>query len=254
MALAQWRTHTTDALAVALKDALDRDRLSIQFERVVRFDNGALHGVEALCRWHDPVLGNVPPALFIPAAERTGLIRRLDYQVTAKALMKARNLGYFEEPRFVLSVNFSASHFSDRNTPRRIGLLLERYQVPAHLLCLEVTENHPLTDDERAAWVIKELQAIGVSVSLDDYGAGYMRNLAKLRVQQIKLDRSLLLDAHNPRGRVFIAHAMAMSRNFGLEVVAEGIETAPQAELAREIGCDLGQGFFFAPPDRSLPI
>ncbi|MFH5773331.1 EAL domain-containing protein [Paracoccus sp. NGMCC 1.201697] len=232
--------------------ALSRRQLSVRFQPQLRLADGTVSGFEALARWHSPVLGEVEPERFIPVAEEAGLIGEIGAWVIETAVAEIAALDLPDTIR--LAVNVSAIQMRDPGFPKRVALILAASGFPPRRLELEITEGICLCDEATAAASIAALHGMGISIVLDDFGAGYgnLVTLGKYDFDRLKLDRNLLRELSGTvRGERIIEWAVTMAGSVGLDVIAEGVETAAQAEFLRGIGCEHAQGFLYAPP---LPI
>jgi len=209
-----------------------------------------LAGFEALVRWRHPRHGWMSPALFIPLAEKSGLILPLGDWVLATALHQGRKLRQAHpNGNLIMNVNVSVLQIPQSGYCLGIAEALAAEGYPAEALCLEVVES--LLADAAAGAVLADIRKLGVQVAIDDFGIGYssLSYLRRLPVDKVKLDRSFLEDVEgDPRGVDFVAAVIALAHAAGKPVVFEGIETQAQLEVARGAGADLVQGFFFAPP------
>ncbi|HEX2253897.1 MAG TPA: EAL domain-containing protein [Thermoanaerobaculia bacterium] len=232
-----------------LRRGLERGELELHYQPLVWLADGRTLGAEALVRWHHPERGLVLPGEFIPAAEECGLIGALGDWVLREATAqwsRWRVAGLVDES-FRMSINLSARQLHDRRLVERIEEMLERYDLPAEQLQLEITENVLLQVPETC----QALRDLGVRLALDDFGTGYasLAYLKELTVDMLKIDRSFIRDlVYDPTDLCLVRAIVALSRDLGLEVVAEGIETSQQAECVQEIGCLWGQGFLFDRP------
>lgn len=244
------RTPTRFGLLGQLRRALDRNELVVYYQPKVDVNTGALAGVEALVRWHHPERGLLLPTEFIPVAETTGLIHRLTNHVLDIALAQARAWAQ-AGVTVPVAVNLSARCLHDTALPGRVLAALSRHGVPAHSLCLEITESSIMRDPEGALAVLNELAASGIRLSLDDFGTGYssMTYLRQLPVTELKVDRSFVSDlAAEESDAVLVRSAVDLGHNLGLSVVAEGVEDAPTLSALQRLGCDVAQGFYVAEP------
>jgi diguanylate cyclase (GGDEF)-like protein len=231
-----------------LRQAINDGDVDIEVEPVVDLVTGELVSAEALVRWHHPVRGTLRPSLFLPLAERNGLIVPLtelvlDRAVAACAQWRASGL------EIGISVNLSARSLLDTMLPSAVADVLARYGLPSHLLTLEITESIVLSDADRALGLLADLRQLGVRLSLDDFGTGYssLTHLSELPIQQLKIDRSFVSQIHDSSRDAAIVKAVAgLAQHLDIEVVAEGIETPETAALLRDLGCGLGQGHHFA--------
>jgi EAL domain-containing protein (putative c-di-GMP-specific phosphodiesterase class I) len=233
--------------------ALERGELSVAYQPEVDAVSHRIVGLEALARWHHPVLGEVPPIRFIPIAEEIGGIAEIGRFVLRSAVRHAAQWRSEGLGDVRVAVNVSVHQLTDRSLVAAVLECLEESGLPAHLLELEVTESAAMVDPHAAADVLGELSRRGVTISLDDFGTGYS-NIGKLHhlaVSTIKIDRSLLLEdeanlASDPGALI---HAVVtLGRNLGLRVIAEGVETEEQLNRLQPQGLDAYQGFLFSRP------
>ncbi|WP_432519863.1 putative bifunctional diguanylate cyclase/phosphodiesterase [Kineococcus sp. SYSU DK006] len=229
--------------------------LVVLYQPMVELVTGRVVGAEALVRWQHPVRGLIGPDQFLPLAEREGLGAAVDEVVLHRALTQLRRWndrtpdGGHVGSGWTLSVNLGLSSTCDPALPRRVREALATHDVPACRLHLEITEHEALPEDEQTRARLHELAGTGVSLSLDDFGVGYtsLSYLRRYPIGVLKLDRSLITpdDATSSALRAGI---VALAGTLGVQVVAEGIEHAGQAEELRELGVHLGQGYHFSPP------
>ena len=233
--------------------ALERGELSVAYQPEVDAVSHRIVGLEALARWHHPVLGEVPPVRFIPIAEEIGVIAEIGQFVLQSAVRHAAQWRSDGLGDVRVAVNVSAHQLTDRSLVAAVLECLDQTGFPAHLLELEVTESAAMVDAQAAADVLGELSRQGVTISLDDFGTGYS-NIGKLHhlaVSTIKIDRSFLLeDEANPSSDPWaLIHAVVtLGRNLGLRVIAEGVETEEQLSRLQPQGLDAYQGFLFSRP------
>ena len=233
--------------------ALERGELSVAFQPEVDAASHRIVGLEALARWHHPVLGEVPPVRFIPIAEEIGVIAEIGQFVLRSAVRHAAQWRSDGLGDMRVAVNVSAHQLTDRSLVAVVLECLDETGLPAHLLELEVTESAAMVDAQAAAEVLGELARQGVTISLDDFGTGYSNigKLHNLAVSTIKIDRSFLLeDEANPAADPgALLHAVVtLGRNLGLRVIAEGVETEEQLNRLQTQGLDAYQGFLFSRP------
>jgi diguanylate cyclase (GGDEF)-like protein len=233
-----------------LRDALDNGELLLHYQAKVDLRTGSLTGVEALVRWQHPQLGLLMPGSFIPEAERCGLMRRLTATVLTLALDQVRQWTSEGGPSHV-AVNVSASNLLDTELPRQIADMLRIRGLPGHVLTAEITEDVLMVDPTRALRVLTELRALGVHISVDDYGTGHS-SLARLRdlpVTELKLDRSFVQDIDtDSRAAAIVASTVQLAHSLGLRLVAEGVESEQVTAQLRELGCDIAQGYHLGRP------
>ncbi len=238
------------AHSAALRAALANGGLSLHYQPQVRTADGSLHGVEALARWHDPVLGEVSPAKFIPLAEECGLIEQIGWWSIREACrqMAAWRDAGLDIP--CVSVNLSPINFQNAGLAAAVADILAEYKLPPEMLMLEVTESVFLNERSAAIETMGAIREFGVGLSLDDFGTGYssLSRLAHLPIRELKIDRSFMRDVESePTARAIVTTVVRVGQSLKLTVVAEGVETEGQRNLLFELGCDVIQGFFYAP-------
>ena len=238
------------SLVAELRRALERRELLVYYQPKVALPAGELLGVEALVRWPHPELGMLGPDRFIPLAENTGLIRELTVQVLENALRQARRWEEEGTP-IPVAVNLSARSLLDAGFPDQVEDLLRRTRLDPGRLELEITESTIMADPVRASEVVARLHAMGIRLAVDDFGTGYssLSYLRQLPIAGIKIDKSFVLQMRKSENDAVIVRSIIdLGRNLGLEVVAEGVETAEVfAELAGR-GCAVAQGFYISRP------
>jgi diguanylate cyclase (GGDEF)-like protein len=232
------------ALVADLSRAIEEEELELFFQPKVALDGGALRGVEALVRWPHPERGLLAPEEFIEPAEHTGVIRPLTMWVVREALAQA-DRWRAEGLDVPVAVNLSVRSI----TPELPGELAE--VVRGRPLELEITETVGMGDADEALAVLEQLTALGIRLSVDDFGTGFssLAYLKRLPVSAIKIDRAFVTEMeHDPSDRAIVRSTVDLARHLGLEVVAEGVETEEAFEELRALGCDLAQGFAISPP------
>jgi EAL domain-containing protein (putative c-di-GMP-specific phosphodiesterase class I) len=239
------------AMAGRLRAAIELEELTLHFQPQVDLTSGRVVGVESLVRW-TPAGADRPvsPVEFIAVAERTGLIHPLTRLVLRRAVDQAQDW-VRQGHDLRVSTNLSARNLEDPTlVPFLADLLAERGLDPSRLE-VEVTETSVMIDPDAAIDTLERIHALGVAISIDDFGTGHssLAYLTRLPVDQLKVDRSFVLELTKPGSGAAVVHAIVdLSRHLGLEVVAEGVETAAHVQLLTEMGCDVGQGYFFARP------
>jgi EAL domain-containing protein (putative c-di-GMP-specific phosphodiesterase class I) len=220
------------------------------FQPKVSLSDGRLVGCEALARWNCAGRGLISPAEFIPVAEASGQIGRitssiLDQSIAIGALMNRLDAD------FKMAVNVSPSLLSNLALPEEIDELLRKHGMRAENLIIEVTESLAVSDDARAADILLRLRIKGVGISIDDFGTGYssLAALARIPFTELKIDQSFVSNClADDSMRKIVTGSVEIGHQFNMRVVAEGVETAAVARFLGELGCDVGQGFFYAPP------
>jgi len=244
--------HSANKLAVVgdLRRALDCHELLLYYQPKVSISTGELVGAEALLRWHHPRDGLVLPEEFIPIAERTGLINPLTHYVIATALTQARIWIDCDRP-VPIAVNLSVRNLHDEHFAELVADLLATHDVPARLLELEVTESVYMIDPQRARQTLEKLSALGVRISLDDFGVGYtsLSQLKALPISEIKIDRSFVMTMTQDRSdSLIVASIISLGHNLGLTLVAEGVENSGILSALAACGCDVAQGNHLSGP------
>jgi len=239
--------HSASRLAMVgdLRRALERNELVLYYQPKVRISDGHLLGVEALARWEHPQNGHLLPDEFIPIAERTGLIGPLTRHLIDAALAQARIWIDCGRP-LPIAVNLSARSLHDPHLAELVAYLLAVHEVPAELFELEVTESAIMIDSERARQTLEQLSALGVRLSIDDFGAGYtsLSQLTSLPISEIKIDRSFVMTMTQDRKDSLIVQSIiSLGHNLGMTLVAEGVENGTILSALSDYGCDVAQGF-----------
>ncbi|MCK0506051.1 EAL domain-containing protein [Aromatoleum anaerobium] len=238
-------------LETGLRTAIDNDRFEIVYQPQNALAGGELVGAEALLRWRDPVLGEIPPGRFIPAAEEAGLIVTLSEHVLTKVLSRIalwRRQG-FVPPR--ISINIVAQQLREPHFVEHLCELLESRGVPPAAICLELTEGTLMEDLDGASQMLSRLTERGIAVSIDDFGTGYssLAYLGRLPIHELKVDQSFVRGiASEASKRSIIAAIIDMAHALGMQVLAEGIETEDQLAFLKERHCEMGQGYLFHRP------
>lgn len=240
-------------LAEELREAIAGDQLQVRYQPIVELCSGRIAGAEALVRWRHPSRGLLLPAEFIGVAENTGLVTALDRWVleTAVAQLARWRATVLGDEEFALHVNVSPIELRSPGFSGDVLGCLARHRVATTDLLVEVTENQMMGEDAQTLEALDVLRTAGVRVGIDDFGSGYssIGYVRRMFVDVVKIDRSLItgLDSDPQQYRVAAA-ILAIVRAFGLDAVAEGIETQTQAEQLRALGCRYGQGYHWGPP------
>jgi diguanylate cyclase (GGDEF)-like protein/PAS domain S-box-containing protein len=238
------------ALIAALRRAVADGALTLSYQPQVRSCDGAIHGVEALARWHDAVLGDVSPAKFIPLAEECGLIEQIGLWSVREACRQMASWRRAGLNIPCVSVNLSPINFRNVTLAARLEDILAEHDLPADALMLEITEGAFMQDGAAALETMNAIRELGVGLSVDDFGTGYssLSRLAHLPIRELKIDRSFMRDIERDAGALAIATAVVrVGQGLGMTVVAEGVETEGQRKTLAGIGCDVVQGFLYAP-------
>ena len=240
------------ALSAAMPGALERGEFYLDYQPLVRLEDSSLVGVEALVRWRHPQLGRLGPDAFIGLAEETGLIVPLGAWVLDEACRQAQQ--WQTDGEMFVSVNLAVRQAQTPGIVDEVARTLERTGLAASLLQLELTESDVMGPAKEPLDALHRLSDMGIRIAIDDFGTGYS-NLAYLRrlpVDSLKLAGSfvegLRTESADPVDQKFVATLVEMAHTLDLSVTAEGVEVAVQAERLRDLGCDWGQGYFFARP------
>jgi diguanylate cyclase (GGDEF)-like protein len=238
-------------LEAELRAAIERHELRLHFQPKVDAATATIVGAEALVRWQHPQRGLLYPADFVALAEETGLILPLTDWVLEQACASLSGWARQGLPAVPLSVNLAASSLADTHFIDKLDALLLRYDLRPARLMLEMTETMLVSDIEKGVVLLQRLHERGYGLSLDDFGTGYssLNYLNRFPIDELKIDRSFVTDAALGRRDGALATAIiALGRELGLAVVAEGVETAAQSAFLLERGCHLQQGYLFARP------
>lgn len=231
----------------ALRRAVAAEEVEPHFQPIVELKTGHVIGFEALARWTDRDLGVIPPNVFIPIAEERGIIGALSQLLLRKATETARNW----PDELFLSFNLSPSQLVDQNTAQQVLAILARTGFDPRRLEIEITETGLMTDPASAEKIVNDLRAVGIRVSLDDFGTGQssLGRLREFHFDKLKIDRSFVSSILEDKPSEHIIRAiLAMCEGLGMNVVAEGIEEEAQADRLVEFGCAGGQGYLFGKP------
>ena len=239
-------------LETDLRSALSRNELVTYYQPIVSLDQLQVIGFEALLRWFHPVRGVIGPDVFIPLAEKCGLIGPLSWWVMRDACRQMRDW-QSSDPRFAklsISINISSRLFGEPEFAARTADILEKTGLRPEALHLEITENALLQHESTTVAELTALRELGVKFHLDDFGTGYasLSYLNRFSYDTIKIDRSFIASSDATRGRRIIDALISLSTVLGMDVIAEGVETEEQAQKLRELNCRVAQGFLFSKP------
>jgi len=234
-----------------LRVALEQNELSLYYQPQVLAADGRLTGVEALLRWKNPELGMISPVQFIPIAEETGLIVPIGEWVMREACRQAKAWNETLGIDLPVAVNLSARQFRNKNLGAVVRDALETSGLPGRLLELEITEGLLMNDPAGSKTILESFRDIGVRISLDDFGTGYssLAYLKNFPINCLKIDRAFVKDLPDNNDDKAITRAIiALGKNLGMHVLAEGVETRAQGKFLAAEGCDIFQGFFYGKP------
>ena len=244
--------HRLD-LESSLRCALEQKEFLLHYQPIVNCSTGAIQGFEALLRWSRPGFGIVAPGAFLDVAEETGLVFPLGLWALEEACATARHwhTQFPGHSRLVMSVNLSPNQFAQPQLVTDIRRVLDHSGLDPALLNLEITESATFGDFERANEILTQLRALGVELSIDDFGTGFssLSYLHRFPLQHLKVDRSFISRMGTDSESLAIVRTIIrLARDLHLQVTAEGVETALQAERLQELGCDYAQGFLYSKP------
>ncbi|WP_164917216.1 EAL domain-containing protein [Clostridium sp. JN-9] len=235
----------------SLKKAIEQNELTVYYQPQISLNNGDIIGVEALVRWIHPIEGIIMPQYFIPLAEESGLISGISEYVLRTACMQNK---YWQEKgynAFNVSVNFNAMQFEQPDFADMIAKILDDTGMSGTWLNLELTESIPVDNMDIIIDTMDKIKNMGVTVSLDDFGAGYssLNYLKYLPIDEIKLDKTFMHDISNkPHQKEIINSVICLAHRLGITVTAEGVETMEQLNFLKDHNCDNVQGFLISKP------
>ena len=236
-------------LETELRHAIDRGELQLHYQPQVSLVDGRLTGVEALLRWHNPNLGTVSPAEFIPITEDSGQILKIGSWVLRQAVSQLRDWLAQGLPPLSLSVNLSVVQFRDPQLPDLIRRVMDQAGLHPRFLELELTERVALDDPGGAVAVMNELHELGVRIAIDDFGTGYssLSYLKRFRASKLKIDQSFVRGvADDPEDQAIVKAIISLAGSLAMGTIAEGVETAEQLDFLKRHGCQEAQGFYFS--------
>ena len=242
-----------DALAIdgALHGAIANNEFQLVYQPISDARSRQLRKVEALLRWHSPLLGQVSPDRFIPVAEDSGMVVELGNWVLETACRQLAAWRYGVLGDVIISINVSACQLVDPGFLAQVEQALARHELAPHQLELELTERVLIDDGAVVRAVLERLHALGVSISLDDFGTGYssLSYLTQFQINTLKVDRAFVMNIeHSGRSHNLVQAIIAMGHSLGLQLVAEGVETEGQARLLEGMGCQFLQGYHISRP------
>lgn len=240
-------------LETDLRRGIEQEELVVHYQPIVSLITGRISGFEALVRWRHPKRGLIPPGLFIPIAEETGLITAIGYWVLSESCHQLRTWQQQNsiDPNLFVSVNLSVKQFAQPNLLEQIDQVLEHSQLSPDCLKLEITESAIMDNHQDVATILKELRKRRILISIDDFGTGYssLSYLHSFPVDTLKIDKSFVQRLNLTSENIgLIPVIISLAKTMNMNVIAEGIELPEQLKILRELNCGLGQGYFFAKP------
>jgi len=233
-----------------LRKAINHNELSMAYQPQID-THGCVYGVEALVRWNSPTLGYVPPNHFIPLAEAAGLMPKIGRFIIETACNEMQELHRSLEHAFQVSINISVRQFMDPSFLEHLLKTVENTKVHRLSITLEVTENLFIEDIHYILPLLQQIREMGIQISMDDFGTGYssLSMLRKLPIDELKIDKSFVDEIHeNEASAKMVQNIIAIGKNFGMHILAEGVETKEQKDILTTFGCDRFQGFYFSKP------
>lgn len=255
--LARAQVRSVDALmhdqvvSRSLRGGMRRGHVGVHYQPLVSLGTGDVVGFEALCRWHDGRGQFRPPDLFIPQAERTGLIVDLGAQVLHEAAKQAQRWADAGHSGLLMTVNVSAVQLSHPGFLSEVLAVARSHSIEEYEVCLEVTESAVIVDPECARETLRAARDLGMKVAVDDFGTGQssLAYLADFPIDIVKIDRTFIAGlGTDPKANALVGAMVAMARALGAVTIAEGIETREQLAAVRSLGCEIGQGFYLGRP------
>jgi predicted signal transduction protein with EAL and GGDEF domain len=242
-----------------LRQAITTEQLFLEYQPKVNLKQGCISGVEVLTRWQHPELGVIVPDVFIPVAERTGLIVPLTLWVLHRSLLQCRKWNQMGL-NLSVAVNLSMWNLEVPELPDQISSLLKSTDLSPDKLELEITESAIMRDPSRVMRTLTSIRDLGVRIGIDDFGIGYssLAHLRKLPVECIKIDKSFVQNIEEDRDNIVIVRSIIdLGHNLGLKVIAEGVETLKSKDILQSLKCDEAQGFYYSRPitaDKMTPF
>ncbi|KAA0955654.1 EAL domain-containing protein [Sporosarcina sp. ANT_H38] len=233
-----------------LSKALNAQEIEVHLQPKVDLIDGKIIGFEALARWFSPVLGPVPPNLFIPAAENMGKIIDLEIVILSKVMQWQQKRKQLGKKMYKVAVNISVYHFFDQDFVDELTKLANSFNLSSKHIMLEMTESIGLVDLQKAKLIFHKLNAAGFEISVDDFGVGFssLSYLSQLPLCELKIDRSFISALDEPDTLAVVRTIIQLAENLNLSTVAEGIEEERHIEVLRNLGCKVGQGFYYYKP------
>ncbi|MBQ9120562.1 MAG: EAL domain-containing protein [Lachnospiraceae bacterium] len=235
----------------SMEDSLLRNAFLIYFQPKFNIATNTICGAEALVRWQHPTLGFLPPNMFIPLFESNGFIVDLDYYMFEQVCIYMRDLIRRGKTPFPISVNFSREHFKADGLPEKLKMAVEFYQIPPHLIEIEITESAFGGTDYHFSYILDQLRSLGFRLAMDDFGSGVssLNLLSSMPFTVLKIDKDFFHSrTTTERERIVISNIIRMASELQMEVICEGVETKEQAQFLLSIGCNMAQGYLYSKP------
>lgn len=244
--------HSVGRLALMsdLRHALDFDSLQLHYQPKINIKTNEIVGAEALLRWDHPKFGAIAPDEVIPLAEQTGLIKPLTHWVLNHAI-KQNKIWLRNNIQFQIAINLSVYNLQDQEFIEQLKTSLDLYNIPPEFINLEITESTMMANPTHAVDILKQLESMGVKISIDDFGTGFssLAYLKQLPVEELKIDKSFVINmTTDDNDAVIVRSTIDLAHNLGLKVVAEGVESKDVCNLLEILGCDMAQGTYLGAP------
>jgi EAL domain-containing protein (putative c-di-GMP-specific phosphodiesterase class I) len=233
-----------------MRGAMERNEFELYYQPKLHVNSGLMTRAEVLLRWNHPKRGLLAPVAFIPIAERTGLIKPMTDWIFDRMLQQCREWHDAGAPVHV-AVNVSAKSLSEQTLPAKMQAALDKWNVDARFVKVEITESSIMADPAHALAITSMLQSIGVRLSLDDFGTGYssLTNLRQLPIDELKIDKSFVIPMSTSEADATIVRTIVdLAHNLGKQVCAEGVEDEETWIRLGDMGCDLAQGYWISKP------
>lgn len=234
-----------------LSQSVDNGEFYMVYQPQVDLVTGECCGVEALARWDSPILGNIPPDVFIKIAEKSKVINKLTFATFDMTFKQAKAWERENKLLMPISINLSARLLDDSNLLPTVLSLLEKYKVVPELLTLEITETALMNSPQQAGAAIQKLSDIGIKISIDDFGTGFtsFTHLRHFALNELKIDRLFIKDLREDgRDSSIVNSFVSLANGFGIKIVAEGVEDGAKLDMLKAAGCTKAQGYWISRP------
>jgi EAL domain-containing protein (putative c-di-GMP-specific phosphodiesterase class I) len=243
----------TIKIANEFKEALDKNQLHLHYQPIVDLKQGVIKGFEALMRWNHSEKGFISPGVFIPVAEKSGLIVEASRWALLESCEALRRIEQAtgKQDELYMSVNFSSTDFTDPEFIENVNKTLSQTGVKAHQIKLEITERLLIQQPDNAKDVLQICRDAGMGVSIDDFGTGYssLSYLYYFPINTLKIDQSFIRAMHKEIASMQLVESIiGLGQNMNMDVVAEGVEEVEEAKILQDLGCDNAQGYYFGRP------
>jgi EAL domain-containing protein (putative c-di-GMP-specific phosphodiesterase class I) len=255
------QTDAVESVKIAneLQAAIEKKQLILHYQPIVSLKEGKIAGFEALMRWNHPEKGFISPGIFIPIAEQSGLIVQMSQWALRESLLALKRIegraGFIDE--LFMSVNFSSTDFASEDFVDAVYSTISESDVKAEHVHLEITERLLMGQPDNAKDTLMMCRKAGMSVSIDDFGTGYssLSYLHYFPIDTLKIDQSFVRGMHKDENNMALVKSIiGLGKNMKMHIIAEGVETQQEAQSLYDLGCDLGQGYYFAKPMAEIDV